>query len=293
MNLAVLWGGFEFKQRPRQAVDSQISTLKNMTAKEDRHFVTALARGLQVLRAFRSGEERLGNQELANRCGLPKSTISRLTYTLVKLGFLHQVEESGMYRLGMATLSLGGTTLSHLDVREASSAILQEVANKTQTMVSLGLRDELSMIYIATHRSEEAVVTLRLDVGSRIPMATTAMGRSYLAASSPVIRDALIHRLQALDPVAWAQAEPGLRQAMLNHSRTHCISSFGEWKHEINGMATPLRLTPDLPLMIINAAAPAHLTTPEHFLSQVQPALLDAAARISKRYQKGTGSTSA
>ena len=44
-------------------------------AKEDRHFVTALARGLDVLSAFRSRDRTLGNQELARRCGLPKSTI--------------------------------------------------------------------------------------------------------------------------------------------------------------------------------------------------------------------------
>ncbi|BCN40391.1 transcriptional regulator [Alicycliphilus denitrificans] len=261
-----------------------------MTTKEDRHFVTALARGLQVLRAFKSGEERLGNQELAGRCGLPKSTVSRLTYTLVKLGFLHQMEESGMYRLGMATLFLGGTTLSHLDVREASSPILQEVADKTQTMVCLGIRDELSMVYIATHRSQEAMVTLRLDMGSRIPMGTTAMGRAYLAASPPKIRDELLQRLRALDPAAWAQAEPAVSKAMLDHSGTRCTYSFGEWKREINGIATPLRLTPELPLIIINAAAPSQLTTPEHFLTVVRPALLDAAARIAKSYQKIKGS---
>ncbi len=78
--------------------------------REDRHFVTALARGLDVLRCFRSGEERLGNQELAERRKLPKSTVTRLTYTLTKLGYLHHVEESGRYRLGMATLMLGGTS---------------------------------------------------------------------------------------------------------------------------------------------------------------------------------------
>lgn len=50
-----------------------------INAKADRHFVTALARGLDVLGAFRSRDRMLGNQELARRCGLPKSTIFRLT----------------------------------------------------------------------------------------------------------------------------------------------------------------------------------------------------------------------
>ena len=66
--------------------------------KEDRHFVTALARGLEVLSCFRSGDKALGNQEIAQRCKLPKSTVSRLTSTLTKLGYLIQVEDSGKYR---------------------------------------------------------------------------------------------------------------------------------------------------------------------------------------------------
>src|SRR5690606_32890354 len=79
--------------------------------KQDRHFVTALSRGLDVLACFRSGSRMLGNQEISERCKLPKSTVSRLTYTLTKLGYLHYVKESGKYRLGTATLALGSAVL--------------------------------------------------------------------------------------------------------------------------------------------------------------------------------------
>ena len=71
--------------------------------------MTALARGLDVLACFRSGDKALGNQEIAQRCKLPKSTVSRLTYTLTRLGYLIHIEELGKYRLGTATLSLGST----------------------------------------------------------------------------------------------------------------------------------------------------------------------------------------
>lgn len=80
-------------------------------AKEDRHFVTALARGLEVLSAFRSRDRMLGNQELASRSGLPKSTISRLTHTLTREGYLEPASDgkgASGYRLGSAVLALGG-----------------------------------------------------------------------------------------------------------------------------------------------------------------------------------------
>lgn len=56
---------------------------------KDRQFVTALARGLEVLRSFEPGDRHLGNQDIAERSGLPKPTVSRQTYTLSRMGFLH------------------------------------------------------------------------------------------------------------------------------------------------------------------------------------------------------------
>ena len=56
--------------------------------RQDRDFVTALARGLELLRAFRREGEALGNGELAERTGLSRSTVSRLAYTL-NLSLIH------------------------------------------------------------------------------------------------------------------------------------------------------------------------------------------------------------
>src|SRR5258708_7672048 len=54
----------------------------------DRQFATPLARGLEVLRCFTPLEPLLGNKEISVRPGLPKPTVSRLTYPLTKLGYL-------------------------------------------------------------------------------------------------------------------------------------------------------------------------------------------------------------
>jgi len=117
-------------------------------SKEDRHFVTALARGLQLLACFRTGESTLSNQELAQRCQLPRSTVSRLAMTLTKLGYLIYVPESGRYRLGTACLALGSAMLTRLDVRKVARPMMQELAIFCNATVSLGVRDKLSMIYV-------------------------------------------------------------------------------------------------------------------------------------------------
>ena len=189
-----------------------------------------------MLACFRSGDKALGNQEIAQRCKLPKSTVSRLTSTLTKLGYLIQVEESGKYRLGTATLSLGSAMLARLDVRQIARPMMQELADATRSMVSLGTRDRLSMIYVENCRSS-AALTLSLDVGSRIPVATSAIGRAWLAAIPERERQDFMERVQELDEVAWPDIRDGIERAMDDYRTLGVTCSFGDWQKDVNGIA--------------------------------------------------------
>src|SRR3569623_3078620 len=93
----------------------------------DRSFVVALSRGLEVLRAFHPNDGLLGNQELAARTNLPKPTISRLTYTLTKLGYLAPVPRFEKYQLTPAAMALGYAALSNLGVRHLSDPFREEL----------------------------------------------------------------------------------------------------------------------------------------------------------------------
>src|ERR1700742_3616656 len=109
---------------PSRSRSSRVESLKASRVIADaaipravRHFVTALPRGLELLACFRHGDRMLGNQDLARRCLLAKSTVSRLTHTLTELGYLVYVEDSAKYSLGAATLSLGSAMISRLDIK--------------------------------------------------------------------------------------------------------------------------------------------------------------------------------
>ena len=267
-----------------ERVDVGFAAKPPSKAKEDRHFVTALARGLQVLQCFKSGEERLGNQELAERCGLPKSTVSRLTYTLTKLGYLHHLEDAGRYRLGMAVLKLGGTTLSRLEVKEVGRPLMQALANSSASLIALGMRDGLSMLYIETCRSQ-SFVTLNLNVGSRIPIATTAMGRACLAAMNPGVRKTVEDRIRAADPGGWPRIEAGIHHAIAELEESGCCTSFGDWRREVQGIATPLRVGKGMPLMILSASGPSQTMPATLFMRDIRPQLLATAAGIERHFK--------
>ena len=269
--------------RPTQSEGTKPAR-RPINAKADRHFVTALARGLDVLSAFRSRDRMLGNQELARRCGLPKSTISRLTYTLTKQGYLEHADDghgNGGYRLGSAVLALGSTMLARMDVRQLARPLMQELADRTQAMVSLGMRDRLSMIYVENCRSESAL-TLSLDVGSRIPVATTAMGRAYLARCSETQRAALMDRIRDRDPKGWPQVRDGIERALAEYRELGVCTSFGQWQKDVNAIAIAFHAPGGRSLMAINCGGPGFSLSPDYLLQQVRPQMVTLAHRLEE-----------
>jgi DNA-binding IclR family transcriptional regulator len=256
------------------------------SGKQDRHFVTALARGLDVLSCFHSSDKLLGNQDIAKRCGLPKSTISRLTYTLTRLGYLHYSEEVGKYRLGMATLALGSAMLARLDVRQIARPLMQELADFSDCMVSLGTRDRLSMIFLANCRSKSAL-TLSLDVGSRIPLGATAMGRSYLELIEESERNDLMERIRELDEAAWPGVRAGIENSLRQYRKLGCCCSFGEWQKDVNAIAVAFRVGSDLPAMSISCGGPAFNVSQKFLLNEVRPRLIDMVRRIEDSVGSG------
>lgn len=259
-----------------------VPTGRAVQAKEDRHFVTALARGLDVLSAFRSRDRTLGNQELARRCGLPKSTISRLTYTLTKHGYLEQAQDgSGHagYRLGSAVLALGSAMLARMDMRQLARPLMQDLADSSQAMVSLGIRDRLSMIYVENCRSESAL-TLSLDVGSRIPLASTAMGRAYLCGCADSERELLLERIRAQDESAWPKTRETLDLALAHYREHGCCASFGEWQKDVNAIAAAFRPAGGRSVMVVNCGGPGFNLSPEFLMTQVRPQLVALVRRL-------------
>src|SRR2546429_5157343 len=113
----------------------------------DPQFATTLSRGLEVLRCFTPLEPLLGNKEISVRTGLPKPTVSRLTYTLTKLGYLRHNMRLGKYQLGSAVLSIGYPLLASMNVRQEARPLMKELPHSCNGPGSLGVPDPLKQGY--------------------------------------------------------------------------------------------------------------------------------------------------
>jgi DNA-binding IclR family transcriptional regulator len=247
--------------------------------KVDRQFVTALARGLEVLRVFGPGEA-LANSEIAVRTGLPRPTISRLTYTLTKLGYLIQDTVSETYRPGSAVLSLGYGAVAGTDFRVTVRPYMQHVADFARSSCALGQCHNLEMIYIENCRGKNAPFTLGLDVGSRIPLARTAMGRAYLAGLHTSRRTEMLNLLARHHGRARKEIQMGVEHALRDYARQGFVLSIAEWTPEINAVAVPINFPGRIGLMALNCGGAASLLSPARLRNEVGPRLLEFKRRI-------------
>jgi DNA-binding IclR family transcriptional regulator len=248
-------------------------------AQRDRKFVVALARGLEVLRAFTPSEGLLGNQEIATRTGLPKATVSRLTYTLMQLGYLSHFARLGKYQLAPAALSLGYSALANMRLREIARPFMQELADYSHASVALGSRDRLSLVYIENCRSESGV-TLRLDVGARVPIATTAMGRALFAALPGCEREFLLGHIARSVGSRWPRVRAGLEQAVKDLARRGFTLSHGDWQPDVSAVGVPLVAADGSGVFAFNCGAPANQITRERLEQDIGPRLVNLVRNI-------------
>lgn len=246
---------------------------------KDEQFVTALARGLEVLRAFRPDDPRLGNQELARRTGLPKPTVSRLTYTLASLGYLSYDRDTASYRLSIKALSLGFSALGRFAIRDVARPYMQKLADETGVSVALGARDGAGMIYIE-HCRGDSPLHIGIEVGSHISIATSAMGRAYLVALPSS------ERMLLLDILAQKGGRGSLRKsieaAQSDYDAHGFVLSLGDWKQGVNAVGVPLVLGSGPLSFALNCGGPAGLLPSELLRGGVGPKLVAIAAAIRK-----------
>jgi DNA-binding IclR family transcriptional regulator len=245
----------------------------------DRQFVAALARGLEILRAFAPNETLLGNQEIAARTGLPKPTVSRLTHTLTKLGYLDYSERLGKYQLGTPVLALGYAVLAGMGMRMVARPHMQELATRSGASVALGSRDRLDLLYVEYCRSNSAI-GLRLDLGSRIPIATTSMGRAFLAALPERERGYLMDYIARREKERWPQLRRGIEQAIEDLAARGFTLSVGDYQKDVNAVGAPLILADGSPILAFNCGGPAFLLPRERLEGEIGPALVAMVRQV-------------
>jgi len=243
--------------------------------------VSALARGLVLLKTIGMAAAPMSNRDLADATGIPKATVSRLTATLVGAGYLRQSRDSERFSLGPALLDMSSRYLRHFDLRAVARPHLTELSEFAGASIHVGVRDELDMLVIDSLRPRSALISSRIEVGFRFSIATSAAGRAYLAALPEPERDLLLDQIRIETGENWPAVESRLTAGIDEYERLGFCTSFGEWHPHIHALGFALQ-GPRGERYGLSCGGPAYLLPEDVLLERVAPRLLEVAQRISK-----------
>lgn len=242
--------------------------------------VRSLRRGLDILRAFRAIDAPLSNKEISQRADLPKATVARLTYTLMRMGYLRQTGPLGQYHLGDKVNALGHALLRNLPVRTIAHPLMQALADEHEMSVALGIGAGTQMIYL-DYCSGPETVTMRLRVGTLVPMARTAMGRAWLWALPAERREAHLRLIEAGAGDEAPDVLERIRQSFEQIAQDGFAVSFGDWRPQVYAVGAPLWLDHGQTVLALNCGARRPDLAEDVFRQVLGPALLALASDIN------------
>jgi DNA-binding IclR family transcriptional regulator len=242
--------------------------------------VGALDRGLALMQCFSETRRAIGPSELARLTGIPRPSVIRLAQTLVAHRWLQAEPGGERYMLGAGVVALAHTFLAGLDVRAVARPRLQALADRFGGSAYLALRDGLDLVIVEACRARQAMLAARLDVGSRVPLPNSALGRAYLGALAESDRRPLLDSLQLTRGSEWPALAPGLAAALAEHAQQGWCLSVGAFHREINSASVAL-IGPRGEVMSFNCGGPAFLFTEERLRAEVAPALAAMVAEVA------------
>ena len=129
--------------------------------------------------------------QLANRLGIPKSSLHALLRTMYARGWLDTDQTVSVYRLGIHTLTVSSAYLDVDPVLSRAAAVMDEIAAATEETVHLGRLEGGDVIYTAKRESKHPL-RMHSAVGRRLPAYATSLGRAMLATQPEEVRQALV-----------------------------------------------------------------------------------------------------
>ena len=167
------------------------------TAGDDRSGITALSRGLAVLRCFTAEVSDLSTVEIARLTGLPQPTVWRICRTLIQDGYMSHAPGGTRLRVTPKVMSLGLPSLKRLGFIAAAAPAMQELADRFRGAVSLSTGDRAGMLILQRCLGDQEL-TLNISVGSIVPFGRSVLGWAYLAGISPGERSTIIGAMDTL-----------------------------------------------------------------------------------------------
>jgi IclR family pca regulon transcriptional regulator len=244
----------------------------------DPDFMTSLARGLIVIRAFDETHRRLTVAQASERTGLPRSAVRRCLYTLQCLGYVGA--EGSSFFLKPLIVALGHLYLAAVPLSVSAQPVLDRVAQEVAETCTLAVLDRNDILFVG-HSSRAPLVSVNIAVGSRLPAYCTANGQVLLASLPPAELDAYLARvkLARLTDKTLTVKKQLLERLRKVHEDGYSLVDQ-EFDDKIRSIAVPLRSGGRVAASL-SIAVPVERVSARELRARLLPQLLAAAAEFA------------
>jgi DNA-binding IclR family transcriptional regulator len=239
-------------------------------------------RGMEILRCFKPGMSLLGNGEIAERTGLPPSTISRLTQSLVISGFLEHDPERLAYRLTPTVLCLGHAFKTASAETKIAEPLMRQASEKLKLNVGLAVADRLEMVYLESIRYTKNIALRTVASGQRVPIERTSLGRAWIANLSSEEKRWIFLVLKKQKINNWEKIELEIHEAIESMlKKGYCVAN---WLPNISAVSTSVQLL-NGKYASLNLSTPAESRLNE-VIENFTPALFELKNKIQIELSK-------
>ena len=239
--------------------------------------LSLLQRSALVLDIFPGGTA-LSLAEVTARTGLPRSTTHRVLTGLVELGWLTRT--GSKFELGLALFELGERVGLKYRLRSAALPFMQDLYAVTGQTVHLAIRDGLDAVYVEKIHGH-AALPLPSQIGGRLPLTCTAVGKALLAPEDADVRAHVLDkplrsytRNSVTDPARLARELDAVRRTGIAIEREE--SSLGSCC-----LASPVLLA-DRPIAALSVSVPTAGFKPELLAPAVRTAALALGRTLAR-----------
>lgn len=252
---------------------------EQIDAMTDPSFMTSLARGLAVVRAFSDSRKPQTIAQISTRTGIPRAAVRRCLYTLQQLGYVDA--ELNNFSLRPKVLTLGYSYLSSTPLTVSAQPCLNAISRELNESSSLAVLDEGEILYVA-RAATSRVMSVALNTGSRLPAYCTSLGRVMLAHLPPDELDAYFQKTR-LRPMTDRTVvdEARLREILRGVRQAGYAVNDEELEVGLRSIAVPVRGASGQVLAALNVGAQAARVSVERLEREFLPVLLRGAQELS------------
>jgi len=242
-------------------------------------FVEALARGIDVLTCFDSGQPVMTLSEVAEAAQLARPTARRLLLTLQELGYVRS--DPNGFALTPKVVSIGMAYVSSLGLWDIARPHMTSLVARTGESTSISQLDGSDIVYVA-RVAVPKIIALRVEIGTKFPAVRTSQGKVLLASLNDQELAATLAQPSRAGLGVAPHTEPAdLHEVLASVRARGWALADEELAPGVRSVAVPLRDAAGSVRAAMNVAVHAAETSLETLTDEYLPLLMKAAGDIS------------